>query len=103
MVANAAFVTLDNNFLNRAPALHSRYGITVASPNLAWDSFAPRYSLVEPTELDAGIQETLLSLAIAEAESGGVRKRAQLRTALAVTDGFLPQRDTILTRRSTNG
>jgi len=52
MVANAAFVTLDNNFLNRAPELHSRYGITVASPNLAWDTFAPRYSLVEPTELD---------------------------------------------------
>lgn len=52
MVANAAFVTLDGNFLDRASDLRSRYGITVASPNLAWDTFAPRYSLVAPTELD---------------------------------------------------
>jgi hypothetical protein len=52
MVANAAFVTLDKNFLNRAPDLRGRYGITVASPNDAWSNFAPKYSLVEPTDSD---------------------------------------------------
>jgi hypothetical protein len=52
MVANAAFVTLDKNFLNRAPDLRARYGITVASPNDAWNNFAPKYSLVEPTDSD---------------------------------------------------
>ena len=52
MVANAAFVTLDDNFLNRAPDLHGRYGITVATPNVAWETFGPRYSLVEPTDQD---------------------------------------------------
>jgi hypothetical protein len=51
-VANAAFVTLDGNFLNRASELRTRYGITVGSPNRVWDIFAPRYSLVAPTELD---------------------------------------------------
>jgi hypothetical protein len=52
MVANAAFVTLDGNFLNRANSLRTRYGITVASPNDAWNNFAPKYSLVEPNERD---------------------------------------------------
>jgi hypothetical protein len=52
MVAHAAFVTLDNNFLNRASDLLHRYGITVTSPNQAWCSFAHRYSLVEPSETD---------------------------------------------------
>ena len=50
MVANAAFVTNDKNFLSRASDLRQRYGITVASPNDAWTSFAPKYALVEPTE-----------------------------------------------------
>lgn len=52
MVANAAFVTLDGNFLDRASELRARYGITVGSPNHVWDTFAPRYSLISPTELD---------------------------------------------------
>ena len=52
MVANAAFVTLDRNFLDRAAGLHSRYGVTVLSPNETWDIFAPRYSLVTPTEVE---------------------------------------------------
>lgn len=55
--------------------------------------------LVEDFAALSGIQEPLLSLIIAESDDEhGVRVRAPIRTALAVTDGFMPQRDTILTR-----
>lgn len=54
--------------------------------------------LIEDFAALAGIQETLLSLMISESDHGGERVRAPLRTALAVTDGFLPSRQTILTR-----
>jgi hypothetical protein len=54
--------------------------------------------LIEDFAALAGIQETLLSLMISESDTGGKRVRAPLRTALAVTDGFLPSRQTILTR-----
>lgn len=49
-VANAAFVTLDDNFLKRAPELNKRYGATVLSPNATWDTFMPRYNLVTPSD-----------------------------------------------------
>lgn len=54
--------------------------------------------MIEDFAALAGIQETLLSLMISESDHGGQRVRAPLRTALAVTDGFLPSRQTILTR-----
>lgn len=54
--------------------------------------------LIEDFAALAGIQETLLSLMISESDHAGDRVRAPLRTALAVTDGFLPSRQTILTR-----
>lgn len=54
--------------------------------------------LIEDFAALAGIQESLLSLMISESDYGGRRVRAPLRTALAVTDGFLPSRQTILTR-----
>lgn len=54
--------------------------------------------LIEDFAALAGIQQPLLNLMIAESDHGGQRVRAQLRTALAVTDGFLPSRQTILTR-----
>lgn len=54
--------------------------------------------LIEDFAALAGIQQPLLSLMIAESDHGGVRVRAPIRTALAVTDGFLPSRQTILTR-----
>lgn len=54
--------------------------------------------LIEDFAALSGIQEPLLSMVIAESEHGGFRVRAPIRTALAVTDGFMPQRDTILTR-----
>jgi len=54
--------------------------------------------LIEDFAALAGIQQPLLSLMIAESDEGGVRVRAPIRTALAVTDGFLPSRQTILTR-----
>ncbi|MHB8788117.1 MAG: protein DpdH [Thauera sp.] len=54
--------------------------------------------LIEDFAALAGIQQPLLNLMIAESDHGGQRVRAPLRTALAVTDGFLPSRQTILTR-----
>lgn len=54
--------------------------------------------LIEDFAALAGIQQPLLSLIIAESDHGGQRVRAPIRTALAVTDGFLPGRQTILTR-----
>lgn len=54
--------------------------------------------LIEDFAALAGIQQPLLNLIIAESDHGGVRVRAPIRTALAVTDGFLPGRQTILTR-----
>lgn len=54
--------------------------------------------LIEDFAALAGIQQPLLSLMIAESDHGGKRIRAPIRTALAVTDGFLPGRQTILTR-----
>lgn len=54
--------------------------------------------LIEDFAALAGIQQPLLNLMIAESDHQGQRVRAPLRTALAVTDGFLPSRQTILTR-----
>ncbi|MBM3272508.1 ATP-binding protein [Candidatus Kaiserbacteria bacterium] len=54
--------------------------------------------LIEDFAALAGIQQPLLNLIIAESDHGGERVRAPIRTALAVTDGFLPGRQTILTR-----
>lgn len=54
--------------------------------------------LIEDFAALAGIQQPLLNLMIAESDDQGQRVRAPLRTAIAVTDGFLPSRQTILTR-----
>ncbi|MCX7166619.1 MAG: protein DpdH [Rhodocyclales bacterium] len=55
--------------------------------------------LIEDFAALAGIQQPLLNLIIAESDDhAGKRVRAPIRTALAVTDGFLPGRQTILTR-----
>lgn len=54
--------------------------------------------LIEDFAAMAGIQQPLLKLIIAESDDSTGRIRAPLRTALAVTDGFLPSRQTILTR-----
>jgi hypothetical protein len=58
--------------------------------------------LIEDFAALAGIQQPLLNLMIAESDEligkDMVRVRAPIRTALAVTDGFLPSRQTILTR-----
>jgi hypothetical protein len=54
--------------------------------------------LIEDFAALAGIQQPLLNLMVAESDHAGERVRAPIRTALAVTDGFLPSRQTILTR-----
>jgi hypothetical protein len=54
--------------------------------------------LIEDFAALSGIQEVLLSVCIHEAVRNGELVRAPMRTAIAVTDGFLTNRDTILTR-----
>lgn len=54
--------------------------------------------LVEDFAALAGIQEVLLKVCIQEGEYAGAKVRATMRTALALTDGYLNFRDTILTR-----
>jgi hypothetical protein len=54
--------------------------------------------LVEDFAALSGIQQVLLSVCIQEAERDGRRVRSRMRTALALTDGYLVGRDTIATR-----
>jgi hypothetical protein len=54
--------------------------------------------LVEDFAALAGIQESILNLSIVESTHGGKQERAVLRTALAITDGYLKDRETQLTR-----
>jgi hypothetical protein len=54
--------------------------------------------LIEDFAALSGIQDVLLKVCIQEGEYGGRKVRATMRTALALTDGYLASRDTILTR-----
>lgn len=45
---NSAFITIDNNFHNHAPELHSELGINIFTPNEAWTRFQPEYNLYIP-------------------------------------------------------
>lgn len=54
--------------------------------------------LVEDFAALSGIQDVLLKVCVQEGEYEGKKVRATMRTALALTDGYLVSRDTILTR-----
>lgn len=54
--------------------------------------------LVEDFAALAGIQDVLLKVCVQEGTRDGKKVRATMRTALALTDGYLGSRDTILTR-----
>lgn len=54
--------------------------------------------LVEDFAALAGIQDVLLKVCVQEGAYDGKKVRATMRTALALTDGYLASRDTILTR-----
>ena len=54
--------------------------------------------LIEDLAALSGIQQPLLDIMISESDEHGVRVRAPIRTAVAVTDGFLAGRQTVLTR-----
>lgn len=54
--------------------------------------------LIEDLAALSGIQQPLLDIMIAESDEHGLRVRAPIRTAVAVTDGFLAGRQTVLTR-----
>lgn len=54
--------------------------------------------LIEDFQALSGIQDVLLKVCIQEGEYEGKKVRATMRTAIALTDGYLAFRDTILTR-----
>lgn len=54
--------------------------------------------LVEDFKALTGIQETLLNLLVQEGQVYGNREYATMRSAIAVTDGYLTGKDTIATR-----
>lgn len=54
--------------------------------------------LLEDFAALSGIQQVLLKVCIQEAERDGQQVRSRMRTALALTDGYLVGRDTIATR-----
>jgi hypothetical protein len=54
--------------------------------------------LVEDFAVLAGVQKALLDAIIREGESGGKREACTIRTALAVTDGYFGNLDTVKTR-----
>ena len=54
--------------------------------------------LIEDLAALSGIQQPLLDIMIAESDEHGIRVRAPMRTAFAVTDGYLAGRQTVLTR-----
>jgi hypothetical protein len=54
--------------------------------------------LIEDFAALSGIQDALLKVCIQEGVEAGRKVRATMRTALALTDGYLASRDTILTR-----
>jgi hypothetical protein len=54
--------------------------------------------LVEDFAALSGIQDVLLKVCVQEGAYAGKKVRATMRTALALTDGYLTSRDTILTR-----
>ena len=54
--------------------------------------------LIEDFAALSGIQQVLLNVCIQEAEREGRRVRSRMRTAIALTDGYLVGRDTIATR-----
>jgi hypothetical protein len=54
--------------------------------------------LIEDFAALSGIQDVLLKVCIQEGNYNGKKVRATMRTALALTDGYLSSRDTILTR-----
>jgi hypothetical protein len=54
--------------------------------------------LVEDFKALTGIQETLLNVLIQEGVRDGVKQFATMRSAIAVTDGYLAGKDTIATR-----
>ncbi len=54
--------------------------------------------LIEDFAALSGIQDVLLKVCVQEGAYDGKQVRATMRTALALTDGYLASRDTILTR-----
>ena len=48
-VAQAAFVTVDTNFHKYTQELRSQLGVTVLTPQQAWEEYQPRFNLYKPT------------------------------------------------------
>jgi hypothetical protein len=72
--------------------------IILAVRNVLLDDDKDLVLLVEDFAALAGIQDVLLRVCIQEGSRDGKKLRATMRTALALTDGYLAFRNTILTR-----
>ena len=49
-LASSAFITIDKNFHNHASELKSELGISIFTPNDAWEEFQPKFGLCAPNE-----------------------------------------------------
>lgn len=49
-LTSSAYVTIDQNFHNHANELKSELGITILTPNQAWEEFQPKFGLYAPNE-----------------------------------------------------
>jgi hypothetical protein len=63
-LASSAYVTIDQNFHRHSDELRSELGITILTPNEAWEEFEPKFGLYTPnrTEINKlfADQQTLL-------------------------------------------
>lgn len=48
-LSNSAFVTEDNNFLNKREAIQREVGVSVMTPKEAWAYYQPKFNLYEPS------------------------------------------------------
>lgn len=49
-VFNAAFLTIDNHFLHKKNEIYSQLGVTIFTPNEAWEEYRSEYNLYNPNK-----------------------------------------------------
>ncbi len=48
-IANSCFATLDHNFLNKKDAIQGELGVSVMTPEQAWNHYQPKFALYAPS------------------------------------------------------
>lgn len=54
LVTDSAYLTGDRDFLDRADAVHGRFGVVTMTPTEAWTDYRLKYSLHEPSDHELG-------------------------------------------------